>query len=88
MGPNPNAFSCGFQSGLAQVTVQVATSNSLSRQLPCRDIDLMSRHLLKSMQLLLMSRHRSLVATAAQVFYSLQMVVPDVATSISCHDIN
>ena len=105
MGPNSNAFSCGFPNGLAQVTVQVATSNPLSRQLPCRDIDLMSRHILKSMQLssdvvtsltafasfdwsLMMSRHQSLFATSAQVFYSLQMVVPDVATSISCRDIN
>ena len=35
-----------------------------------------------------MSQHQSLVATSAQVFYMLQMVAPDVATSISCHDIN
>ena len=92
MGPNPNAFCCGFPSGLAQITVQVATSNPLSRYHPCRDIDLKSRHLLKSMQLfnwmLMMSRHQSLVATSAHVFCMLQMVVPDVATSISCRDIN
>ena len=37
---------------------------------------------------LMMSRHQYLVATSAQVFYSLQMVVPDVATSISYRDIN
>ena len=37
---------------------------------------------------LMMSRHQSLVVTSAQVFYSLQMVIPGVATSISCHDIN
>ena len=37
---------------------------------------------------LLMSRHRSLVATSAQVFCSLQLVVHDVATSISCRDIS
>ena len=36
----------------------------------------------------MMSRHQSLVVTSAQVFYSLQMVVPDVATSISCRDSN
>ena len=35
-----------------------------------------------------MSRHQSLVATSAQVFCRLQMVAPDVATSISCRDIN
>ena len=92
MGPNPNAFCCGFPSGLAQITVQVATSNPLPRHHPCLDIDLTSRHLLKSMQffnwMLMMSRHQSLVATSAQVFCMLQMVVPDVATSISCRDIN
>ena len=37
---------------------------------------------------LMMSRHQSLVATSDQVFCSLQLVVHDVATSISCHDIN
>ena len=37
---------------------------------------------------LLMSRHRYLVATSAQVFCSLQLIVLDVATSISCRDIN
>ena len=36
---------------------------------------------------LLMSRHRYLVATSAQVFYSLPLVVHDVATSISYRDI-
>ena len=36
---------------------------------------------------LMMSRHQSLVATSAQVFCSLQLVVHDVATSISCRDI-
>ena len=51
MGPNPNAFFCGFPSGLAHVTVQVATSNPLSRHHPCRDIDLTSRHQLLSLQL-------------------------------------
>ena len=35
-----------------------------------------------------MSRHQSLVATSAQVFCRLQMVAADVATSISCRDIN
>ena len=69
MGPNPNAFCCGFPSGLAQVTVQVTTSNPLSRHHPCRDIDLTSRHGLKSLQL----------STG---------VTHDVATSISCRDIN
>ena len=37
---------------------------------------------------LLMSRHQYLVATSAQVFYSLQLIVNDVATSISCRDIS
>ena len=37
---------------------------------------------------LLMSRHRYLVATSTQVFYSFQLIVHDVATSISCRDIN
>ena len=37
---------------------------------------------------LLMSRHRYLVATSAQVFCSLQLIVHDVATSISCRDIS
>ena len=37
---------------------------------------------------LLMSRHRYLVATSAQVFCSLQLIVLDVATSISCRDIS
>ena len=37
---------------------------------------------------LMMSRHQSLVATSAQVFCRLQMVAPDVATSISFCDIN
>ena len=34
-----------------------------------------------------MLRHQSLVATSAQVFCRLQMMVPDVATSIPCRDI-
>ena len=37
---------------------------------------------------LLMSRHRYLVATVAQVFCSFQLIVHDVATSISCRDIS
>ena len=37
---------------------------------------------------LLMSRHRYLVATSAQVFCSFQLIVHDVATSISCRDIS
>ena len=37
---------------------------------------------------LMMSRHQSLVATSDQVFCSLQLVVHDVATSISCDDIS
>ena len=37
---------------------------------------------------LLMSRHRYLVATSALVFCSLQLIVHDVATSISCRDIS
>ena len=37
---------------------------------------------------LMMSRHQSLVATSVQVFCSLQLVVHDVATSISCRDIS
>ena len=37
---------------------------------------------------LLMSRHRYLVTTSAQVFFSLPLVVHDVATSISCRDIS
>ena len=36
----------------------------------------------------MMSRHQSLVATSAQVLCRIQMVAPDVATSISCRDIN
>ena len=92
MGPNPNAFCCGFSSGLAQVNVQVATSNPLSRHHPCRDIDLLSRHHFYALAgfnwSLMMSRHQSPFATSAQVFCSLQIVVPDVVTSISCRDIN
>ena len=38
--------------------------------------------------LLLMSRHQYLVATSTQVFCSLQLIVNDVATSISCRDIS
>ena len=37
---------------------------------------------------LLMLRHRYLVATLAQVFCSFQLIVHDVATSISCRDIS
>ena len=37
---------------------------------------------------LLMSRLRYLVATSAQVLCSLQLIVLDVATSISCRDIS
>ena len=37
---------------------------------------------------LLMSRHQYLVATSAQVLCSLQLIVHDVATSISCRDIS
>ena len=37
---------------------------------------------------LLMSRHRYLVTTSTQVFCSLQLIVHDVVTSISCRDIN
>ena len=37
---------------------------------------------------LLMSRHRYLVATSTQVFCNLQLIVHDVATSISCRDIS
>ena len=36
----------------------------------------------------MMSRHRDFVVTSVQVLCSLQMVAPDVATSISCRDIN
>ena len=36
----------------------------------------------------MISRHQSLVATSAQVFCSLQLVIHDVATSISCRDIS
>ena len=66
-------------------------------QIPCRDII----HVATSIShrdinyafagfnwCLLMSRHRSLIATSAQVFCSLQLVVHDVATSISCRDIS
>ena len=38
--------------------------------------------------LFLMSRHQNLVATSAQVFCSLQLIVHDVVTSISCRDIS
>ena len=37
---------------------------------------------------LLMSRHQYLVVTSAQVFCSLQLIVNDVVTSISCRDIS
>ena len=37
---------------------------------------------------LLMSRHRYLVTTSAKVFCSFQLIVHDVATSISCRDIS
>ena len=37
---------------------------------------------------ILMSRHQYVVATSAQVFCSLQLIVNDVATSISCRDIS
>ena len=47
MGSNPNVVYCGFQSGLAQFTVQVATSNPLSRPHLCCDIYLMSRQRLQ-----------------------------------------
>ena len=67
-------------------------------QIPCRDIihvatsisrrdmnlSLCSFQLVSSM----MSRHQSLVATSAQVFCSFQLVIHDVATSISCRDIS
>ena len=36
----------------------------------------------------MMSRHQFLIATSPKVFCRLQMVAPDVATSISCRDIN
>ena len=36
----------------------------------------------------LMSRHQYLVATSAQVFCSMQLIVHDVVTSISCRDIS
>ena len=36
----------------------------------------------------MMSRHRDLVVTLAQVLCRLQIVAPDVVTSISCRDIN
>ena len=67
-------------------------------QIPCRDIIHVATSIsrrdmdlsLRSFQLVspMMSRHQSLVATSAQVFCSLQLVVHDVATSISCRDIN
>ena len=91
MGPNPNALCCGFQSGLAQVTVQVATSNPLSRHHPCRDIDLMSRHQLKSLQ---PSTDVYDVATSISCrditlcLRRCQLVAHDVATSISCRNIS
>ena len=67
-------------------------------QIPCRDIihvatsisrrdmnlSLCRFQLVSSM----MSRHQSLVATSAQVFCSFQLVIHDVATSISCCDIS
>ena len=85
MGPNPNVFCCGFQSGLAQVTVQVATSTPLSRLHPCRDINL------NPCSLQLMS---SDVATSISCRdFSSSLLQPatdvhDVATSISCRDIS
>ena len=85
MGPNPNALCCRFPSGLAQVTVQVATSNPLSRHHPCRDIDLTSRHQLKSLQL------STSVFFCRDITFCLsryQLFVPEVATSIPCRDIS
>ena len=90
MGPNPNAFFCGFPSGLAHVTVQVATSNLLSRlihvatSISCRDINLS----LCNFELV-----SSYVATSilcrdiTLCLCRFQLLVPDVATSIPCRDI-
>ena len=91
MGPNPNAFFCGFPSGLAHVTVQVATSNPLSRlihvatSISCRNINLS----LCSFELV-----SSYVATSilcrdiTLCLCRFQLFVPDVATSIPCRDIS
>ena len=90
MGPNPNALCCGFLSGLDQVTVQVATSNPLSRHHPCRDIDLTSRHQLKSLQLSSGVIHVSTSISRRDINLSLcsfQLVSSDVATLISYRDI-
>ena len=85
MGPNPNEFFCGFPSGLAHVTVQVATSSPLSRHHPCRDINLS----LCSFELV-----SSYVVTSipcrdiSSCLCSFELVVPEVATSVPCRDIS
>ena len=90
MGPNPNVFSCGFQSGLAQVTVQVVTSTPLSRHHPCRDIDLMSRINLNLYSLQRMSTDVATSIPCRDITLCpcrFLLIAPDVATSFSCHDI-
>ena len=92
MGPNPNAFCCEFQSGLAQVTVQVATSTPLSRHHPDvatsisrRDINLS----LCSLQLMSSDVATSILCRDITLcLCRFQLVAPDVATSISCRDIS
>ena len=76
--------------------IHVATS--ISRRdinLSLCSFQLMSSHVATSLYAfagfnwsLMMSRHQSLVPTSAQVFCSLQLVLHDVATSISCRDIS
>ena len=86
MGPNPNAVFCGFLSGLAQVTVQVATSIPLSRHHPCRDIDLTSRHQLKSAAFTDVATSIS-CRDISSWYCNFELVSLDVATLISCRDI-
>ena len=59
-------------------------------QIPCRDIDLMSRHKLKSLQFQLMSSDVATSISYRDISLCLcrfQLVAHDVATSISCCDI-
>ena len=85
MGPNPNAVFCGFPSGLARVTVQVATSIPLLRHRPCRDIILSPC----SFQLVSSNVTTSISCRDITLFLCrFQLVAHDVATSISCRDNN
>ena len=85
MGPNPNAFFVDFQVDWSMLLFR-------SRPLvPCRDIIHVATSISRRDNNLSLCSFELIVhdvATSAQVFCRLQMVAPDVATSISCRDIN